>query len=138
MSKFSFDMNKLIPLIFNILLLLMSFDGNSGVVAPTAHSRANCAGFNESVTWHLGHSYWWRVESHHFLSIRNARPHHVVNTGANLTWRAAAYHANEAYSSRGDHWYVAGYHFYYPNGREILDATTKALDCNIYDGWWDH
>lgn len=40
---------------------------NAGVVAPTAHSRANCGGFNESITWHLGHSYWWRVESHHFL-----------------------------------------------------------------------
>ena len=111
---------------------------NAGVVAPTAHSRANCAGFNESITWQLGYSYWWRVESHHFLSIGDARPHHILNTGKNLTWRAAAYHATEGYSSRGDHWYVAGYHFFYPNGREVLDTTTMAIDCSIYDGWWDH
>lgn len=121
-----------IPLIFSSII------SNAGIKAPTAHSRANCAGFNESITWHLGHSYWWRVESHHYMSMADARPHHVLNTGQDLTWRAAAYHATEAYSSRGDHWYVAGYHFYYPNGREVLDATTMATDCSIYDGWWDH
>ena len=60
------------------------------------------------------------------------------NTGKNFTWRAAAYHATEGYSSRGDHWYVAGYHFFYPNGREVLDATTMAVDCGLDGGWWDH
>jgi hypothetical protein len=119
-------------------LLFVPLSSYAGVITPTAHSRANCFGFNESVTWHLGHSYDWRVESHHFLSIGDRRPHHILNTGKNFTWRAAAYHATEAYSSRGDHWYVAGYHFYYPNGREVLDTTTMATDCSIYDGWWDH
>ena len=119
-------------------LLLLSVNAHPGVVAPTAHSRANCGGFNESITWHLGHSYWWRVESHHFLSLSDRRPHHIINTGKIFTWRAAAYHPSEAYSSRGDHWYVAGYHFIYPNGREVLDATTMAVDCGLDGGWWDH
>lgn len=120
------------------LLAFCSITVYAGIIAPTAHSRANCAGFNESITWQLGHSYWWRVESHHYFSIGDSRPHHILNTGTNLTWRAAAYHPTEAYSSRGDHWYVAGYHFYYPNGREVLDVTTMAVDCSIYDGWWDY
>jgi hypothetical protein len=110
---------------------------HAGVWGPTAHSRANCAGFNESITWQLGHSYWWRVISLHYASIGDTLPHHSLDTGKNFTWRAAAYHAKEAYSSRGDKWFVAGYHFIYLNGRETLDTTTLATDCSIYDGWWD-
>lgn len=108
----------------------------AGVWGPTAHSRANCAGFNESITWHAGHSYYWRVESHHFPSGWD-HPAHILNTGTQNTWRAAAYHATEAYSSRGDKWWVNGFHFYYPNGKELLDVMTSVGDCSIYDGWWD-
>ena len=119
-------------------LFTVSMVSCAGLVAPTAHSRANCFGFNESITWHLGHSYWWRVESHHFLSLTDIKPQHILNSGKNFTWRAASYHATEAYSSRGDHWYVVGYHFFYPNGREVLDATTVAVDCGLESGWWDY
>lgn len=121
-----------------LIVLSASLISYAGVLAPTAHSRANCGGFNESVTWHLGHSYWWRVESHHYLSLGDDKPDHILNTGKNFTWRAAAYHAAEGYSSRGDHWYVLGYHFYYPNGLEVLDAVTLAIDCGLDGGWWDH
>jgi hypothetical protein len=127
-----------IKVFIGIALSVLLFTSNAGIIAPTAHSRANCIGFNESITWYLGHSYWWRVESHHYSSEHDTRPRHILNTGAHLTWRAAAYHATEAYSSRGDHWYVVGYHFFYPNGREVLDTITKASNCNIYDGWWDY
>ena len=80
--------------------------------------------------------YYWRVESHHYPE-NWTYPLHIINTGTNYTWRAAAYHATEAYSSRGDKWWVNGYHFVYPNGQERLDVMTSAKDCNIYDGWWD-
>lgn len=119
------------------MLILATSSLYAGAWGPTAHSRANCGGFNESVTWHAFHNYWWRVESHHFLSVADKRPIHILNTGKNYTWRAAAYHAAEAYSSRGDKWYVQGFHFFYPNDRERLDVMTMATDCNIYDGWWD-
>ncbi len=114
---------------------------HAGVIKPTAHSRANCFGFNESVTWHLGHSYWWRVESRHYASIRSIRAHHILNSGKQFTWRAIAYHATEGYSTRGDHWYVVGMHYYYPygpNNKEVLDNTTMAVDCGMEGGWWDH
>jgi hypothetical protein len=129
---------RYVSVITAVPLLALMITGHAGLVAPTAHSRANCAGFNESITWHLGHSYWWRVESHHFLSLGDKRPHHILNTGKVFTWRAAAYHGKEGWQSRGDHWYVAGYHFFYPHGREVLDATTMAVDCGLNGGWWDH
>lgn len=119
------------------MLTLVSNSSYTGIVSPTAHSRANCAGFNESITWHLNNAYWWRVESHHFPPGWS-RPLHILNTGTNHTWRAAAYHATEAYSSRGDKWWVNGFHFYYPDGtHERLDTMTSVGDCSIYDGWWD-
>lgn len=115
---------------------------NAGVAAVTAHSRANCGGFNESVTWYLKQSYWWRVESHHFIRYEPMPPTHIMNTGTNFTWRAAVFHPKEAYSSLGDKWWVMGYHFYHPHGlpneKERLDTVTEARDCNIYDGWWDY
>lgn len=119
-----------------ITLLSISSLSYAGFFGPTAHSRANCAGFNESVTWHAGHSYDWRVESHHYPEGW-PNPHHIINTGKQHTWRAAAYHPTEAYSSRGDKWWVNGYHFYYSNGKERLDVMTSVGDCSIYDGWWD-
>ena len=118
------------------MLGLCSANANAGYHSPTAHSRANCFGNNESVTWHAYHSYWWRVESHHFPEGWG-RPLHIVNTGQQFTWRAAAIHTLEAFSSRGDKWWVSGYHFYYPAGKERLDVLTGVGDCSIYDGWWD-
>jgi hypothetical protein len=120
-----------------LALLAASSLSHAGFYEPTAHSRANCAGFNESVTWDGIQSFNWRVESHHFRDISWPGPTHILNTGTVYTWRAAAYHATEAYSSRGDKWYVRGFHFYYPDGKERLDVITTAVDCSIYDGWWD-
>ncbi len=122
--------------VVGLMLLSASLGSYAGIAAPTAHSRANCFGNNESITWHLGHSYWWRVESHHYPDGWT-RPAHIINTGKNYTWRAAAVHWREGYSTRGDKWYVNGYHFFYPNGKERLDTMTGTNDCSIYDGWWD-
>lgn len=122
-----------------LALLILPLTIYAGTWKPTAHSRANCAGFNESITWHAGHSYWWRVESHHYRTPMALYPDHVINTGKQFTWRAAAYHATEAYASRGDEWRVVGYHFYYPKGpqyREQLDVITTAEDCGLESGWW--
>lgn len=119
-----------------IILLSFSSLPYAGVWAPTAHSRANCFGFNESITWHAGHSYYWRVKSYHFPAGWS-KPAHILDTEKEYTWRAAAYHSTEAYSSRGDSWWVNGLHYYYPYGKEVLDAFTSVGDCSIYDGWWD-
>lgn len=121
------------------LIVAIAFSANShaGFNGVTVHSRANCGGFNESVTWYSLHSYNWRVESHHFVNAQQSRPAHILNTGAVFTWRAWVGHITEAYSTQGDKWYVQGFHFIYPNGREKIDAITQAKDCDIYDGWFD-
>lgn len=127
---------RCIKKVASVALIALPAYASAGFYGPTAHSRANCFGFNESITWHAGHSYYWRVESHHYPEGWT-KPHHVLNTGKQFTWRAAAYHSTEAYSSRGDKWWVNGYHFYYPNGQERIDVMTSVGDCSIYDGWWD-
>lgn len=105
----------------------------AGVFGTTSHSRANCATFNESVTWNKNESHWWRVKSLHQSERGEA---HLVDTGMAYTWRAAAFHAGEALGERTGQWYVQGYHFYLNNGREIYDSYTSADGCNQYDGWW--
>ena len=119
-----------------VAALVVSPVVHSGAWTVTTHSRANCGGFNESITWWLGHAFLWRVESHHFPKGWTY-PHHILKTPKETTWRSAAYHATEAYSSRGDKWWVNGFHFYYPNYKEVLDVMTSAGDCSIYDGWWE-
>lgn len=106
----------------------------AGFAANTAHSRANCFGFNESITWHYLEPHWWQVVSIH---SRNAGSH-SMDTGMNYTWRAAALHVGEI-TQLHDIWKVQGYHFYKDCStcNKIYDVYTEAIDCSIYDGWWD-
>ena len=69
-----------------VLAAIIPISSNSGIIAPTAHSRANCFGNNESITWMLGQSFDWRVESHHYPKGWS-QPHHIVNTGTLYPWR---------------------------------------------------
>ncbi len=121
----------LLVLIFNITMntCYAGFFGN------TAHSRANCLTFNESVTWNARESHWWRVKSLH-TSAKGER--HIVDTLMAYTWRAAAFHHGEANRDPKDSWIAQGYHFYMDDkGREIYDVYTYSKDCSAYDGWWD-
>jgi len=122
-------------LILSAILGAISLNSYAGLWASTAHSRSNCFGFNESITWNAHESHWWRVESVHFYKDGSA---HRINTGMNYTWRAAAYHTGEWEGPQANNWHVQGYHFYRnDNGREIYDVFTDAFDCSPYDGWWD-
>ena len=69
-----------------IIGLFTSSNLHAGFAANTSHSRANCVGFNESITWHYLEPHWWQVVSIH---SRNAG-RHDIDTGMNWTWRAAA------------------------------------------------
>lgn len=115
---------------------------HAGFWGNTAHSRANCAGFNESITWNALASHYWEVHSHHYVSVGDSHPAHVLMDKLRYTWRSAAYHAMEAYSSRGDKWYVYGVHWWVPGDnpqkqKMRIDVTTMGTDCSGYNGWWD-
>lgn len=119
-----------------ITLSVIALDSFAGVRGPTAHSRANC-GNNESITWWLGHARDWRVVSFHNYDKDNAKAgYHYIDTGMGHTWRQAAVHWRE--SGPTGKYQVNGYHYFYERGHEILDVTTTAINCSIYDGWWDH
>lgn len=38
---------------------------NAGFWEFTMHSRANCSGFNESISWHFKHQYWLLTYTKH-------------------------------------------------------------------------
>jgi hypothetical protein len=124
------------PKKLHIAVLSISFITHSyaGFHEFTMHSRANCGGFNESVSWHYNHSYNLITYSAHTnpKAIYSCNMH---SGGWAITWRSAALHFAEGYGG----WHVVGHHWITPdNGRsQILLSVTVADDCNIYDGWWD-
>ncbi len=118
-----------------LLGALIASNSHSGFVSNTAHSRANCYGFNESITWNWTAYHWWRVKS---LHLNKNGTSHLIDTLMAYTWRSAAFHMKEWEGPNRDNWRVQGYHFYMDNyGREVYDVYTDAKDCAIYDGWWD-
>ncbi|MCX7114751.1 MAG: hypothetical protein NTW08_02405 [Gammaproteobacteria bacterium] len=120
-----------------ILGLLFTSSAYSGFYANTAHSRANCYGFNESITWNWSEYHWWQVKSIH-LALHGDGFNHEVNWPMSYTWRAAAYHANEWGGPMANNWHVQGYHWFMNHGGNVIyDTATEADDCKIYDGWWD-
>jgi len=113
-----------------LLALAVSDIANAGIHGLTHHSRANCAGFNETVSWHRGHEYWLWVVGRH----RSGKEDHQVIQGWDLTWRQAPLHFPEG---RGG-WSVEGHHWMKDNaGRPVEVANEVVYDCSIYDGWWD-
>ncbi len=120
-------------------LAALSFTSSAGWYANTAHSRANCVGFNESITWNWSEYHWWEVRSTHFYQKGNGPGTHQLISWMAYTWRAAAldYFTDPA-GEKADNYWVQGYHFYLDNdGKKVYDAYTQAGDCAIYDGWWE-
>ena len=117
------------------LLLLIPISSHAGFWEFTMHSRANCVGFNESISWHFKHEYWLLTNSYH----SNPKAAYTCNFWSapnfEVTSRSAALHFAEGYGG----WHVIGSHWTTPDrGRTSqLMAKTDAIDCNIYDGWWD-
>lgn len=116
-----------------LLMLSIAVSGSlyAGIHALTHHSRANC-GNNESISWHLGHSYWFWVTSFH---IKKKEDHQATNSDHwEYTWRAAAVHWGEGtggWSVQGTHWMKDDY------GNPVIAADEYVKNCSIYDGWWD-
>lgn len=105
----------------------------------TVHSRGNCLGFNESVTWNWLEYHWWEVESIHFRQKGRGPDRHMIKVWMAYTWRAAAYDFwKDPAGENADNYWVQGYHFYMDgNGRRVYDAYTQSGDCKYYDGWWE-
>jgi len=119
--------------LLGITIILLANNSFAGLKDLTIHSRANC-GNNESISWHLGHSYALLTVSDH---LQNGRKQHSLATGWEMTWRSASVHWGESAPGRKD-WFVQAGHYQNINGRDYLLGFTTATDCNIYDGWWDH
>lgn len=125
-------MKKIISSISLISSLVMSLNASAGLVNLTFHSRANCMGFNETVTWHAGHTYQlWTVSRHRF---RGEQLDHQLVANWAQTWRSAAFHTTEGYAD----WTVEGHHWTRDNEWTMPYQLAEEVvsDCSIYDGWW--
>ncbi len=122
--------------ILSLLFICIWTSANAAVNILTHHSRANCGGFNESISWELNHNWWLFVSSQH-INIQTGAVIHVLSSGWQLTWRNAMYHYPEP--SWGWAWRVHGQHYMLmSNGQGFLAAEEDVSDCSIYDGWWNH
>lgn len=123
---------KILPIVVLSGLISNSY---AAFNALTVHSRANCGGFNESISWNARAADYYRTQSYHFRKKTDRHAYCILDTYAEYTRRSAAYHYAEAWAGNG--WFVSGVHYYYPNKHEAFLAATTAEDCSIYDGWWD-
>lgn len=116
-------------------LLVLSIPAYAGVAGLTMHSRAFCAGINESISWDKTHSWPLSTDSDHWPLDKRISMHRV-STGWENTWRSAAIHYSEGLGMMG--WVVDGYHYFLnPQNKPVLLASERVYDCSIYDGWWD-
>ena len=120
-----------------VFLMIISINSYSAINALSHHSRANCVGFNETITWWLGHPIYSRVISTHYPDcLRGSkRNKHTLKSNKVKSYRHAALHAKESY---GGSYCVVGDHFMYIRGVEHLVQSESVNDCAIYDGWWDY
>lgn len=114
-----------------ILSLLITTSSHAGMNGLTHHSRANCAGFNESVSWDYTHGWTTWVRSEHILA-RSGIVDHMIFSGWVTHWRNAQYHWPEG----GAGWIVHGTHWMPWNGQAYVAAEEYTDNCSQYDGWW--
>ena len=117
-----------------LLLPILTTSAHSAFDRFSIHSRGNCAGFNESISWEYGNSRMLLTYSKH-INPKKSYSCYFNSGGWANTWRSAALHFAEGY---GD-WAVWGYHYGRDRrGNEIFYGETYSVDCSGYNGWWDH
>lgn len=114
-----------------IALSSVTLSAQAGINGLTSHSRANC-GNNESITWDATQYHDLSTDSKHFKSTQD---NHIVKTGWENTWRSAAVHWGESFTD--GEYVVSGSHWELIKKNRIKIKDTVALDCAIYEGWWE-
>lgn len=121
-----------------LLLALMATSAHAGFKNLTIHSRANCLRINESIAWDATQYHEIKVTSTHKYcgGGKCYNIHRLDTNGFENSWRIAAVHFNE--HAPGAYTYVVNAWFYIKeNGIERKLGETYAINCDIYDGWWD-
>ena len=117
-----------------LLIFALSGTSSAAINKLSHHSRANCGGFNESVSWELGVMHITWVLSEH-TDIRGSTYSHAMASGWQDTWRNAEYHATEGYGgwiTHGTHWMMDR------DGRAYIVWNEYTDNCKLYDGWWNY
>lgn len=115
-----------------LLFILILVNANAAMNGLSIHSRANCGGFNESITWDARWYRTYATTSDHFY---NGKFIHEIQLPWQDTWRSAAFHVNEGYNG----WQVIGTHWMLDekSKKPLFLGSTNTVNCDIYNGWWN-
>jgi len=126
-------MKKILLPLF-LLMPILTSPSHAAFDRFSIHSRGNCVGFNESISWEWGHSRTLLTYTSH-THPQKKYSCYFNSGGWSDTWRSAALHINEGYGG----WSVRGYHYGKDQrGNQIFYGETFSEDCGGYNGWWDH
>lgn len=124
-------MKKIAAALFCLTVIQNSYAGFNGL---TVHSRANCGGINETISWDLLQPKLFQTQGEH-IKANNYNDKHSMRSEEELTRRSAVIHWTESY--KPGVYIVAGVHKITFQDGNFIYAHTSASDCNLYDGWWD-
>jgi len=115
-------LRAMIPATVMALSLSPSTDAHA---ALSLISRANCGGFNESISWDpFGYNWLW-TDSYHYY---NGYYQHLLRSGWAYTWRS---YAGDQFEGWGG-WYVYGVHYRWDSSiGTYWMGSTSAYDCNL-------
>ena len=113
--------NSVLSIVAGLLLVA----SNSATAGLTYFSRANCLGFNESISWDAWDSHRLRTYSYHY---KDGVFQHSLDTGWEDTWSSYAGHLVEGFGG----WRVVGSHYIWRSSTgELWMGQTVATDCNL-------
>lgn len=123
-KKYNLKSLKIVFVMSGILTISTLVPIKDADAALSLLSRANCASFNESVSWDPWAYNWLWTDSYHY---HNGIYKHIISTGWAYTWRSYA----------GDHelpggWFVSGAHWRLSSSVGVYwMGSTSAIDCNL-------
>ena len=112
-----------------LFFLLLCSNGYAAFNGLSHHSRANCVGFNETISWDMTQLHTMAVISVHFLPDNTE---HKLVYKLTDTLRAHAYDVGDLQKAL-----IAGFHYMLLGNNILLVQEDYVTDCSIYDGWWN-
>ena len=121
-ARISKTLRAIVPAVGLMLSLSHAPDANASL---SLISRANCGGFNESISWDPWGYNWLWTDSYHYY---NGWYQHLLRSGWAYTWRSYAGEQFEGYGG----WTVYGVHYRWdPSIGTYWMGSTAAVDCNL-------
>lgn len=122
-----------------IIFLLLCFSAipvHAAINGFSVHSRANCLGFNESISWDATHIWLLATTSYHENNDDHRKSHEMRDDARWTKW-SNAFHSNESYNPRGPYMVTGNHWRHYTDNTFHKEGWERVSNCSIYNGWWE-